>query len=120
MTDDKPLNPVDIEANIRDCAKRIHNGVKVTTDAEREARRLRRDYEAAFAQAYMAHDGPAHAKRYAAELATTAERESAEQAEVEFRYAERTAKAVEAELRAWQSVGASIRSMYAVETGVGR
>lgn len=117
---DAPLNPVQIEQNIRTCAERIHSGVKVTTDAEREAKQLRREYDAAFARAYMAYEGPAHERKYAAELATQNERETAETAEVSFRYAERTAKAVEAELRAWQSVGASVRLMYGVETGVGR
>ncbi|MFI0469269.1 hypothetical protein ACH347_34785 [Saccharopolyspora sp. 5N102] len=115
-----PLNPVEIEQAIRKCSERIHDGVKVTTDAESEAKRLRREYEAAHARAYLAYQGPAHEKKYAAELATQAEREAAETAEIAFRYAERTARAVEAELRAWQSVGASVRLMYGVETGVGR
>jgi cell division GTPase FtsZ len=87
------LNPVEIEAAIRECAKRIHNGVKVVTDAEYEARE----------------------KRYASEEATTGERKEAEVAEIAFRYAERTARAVEAELRAWQSVGASVRTMYGAQ-----
>lgn len=115
-----PLNPAEIEQNIRTCAERIHKGVTVTTDAEREAKQKRRAYDAAVARAYMDHQGPAHEKKYAAELATQQEREDAEAAEITYRYAERTAKAVEAELRAWQSVGASVRLMYGVETGVGR
>ncbi|SDZ57283.1 hypothetical protein SAMN05216215_110719 [Saccharopolyspora shandongensis] len=117
---DAPLNPVQIEQNIRACAERIHKGVTVTTDAEREAKRLRREYDAAHSRAYLDHQGPAHEKKYAAELATQDEREAAETAEIAQRYAERTARAVEAELRAWQSVGASVRLMYGVETGVGR
>ncbi|MCI2421482.1 hypothetical protein MOQ72_29015 [Saccharopolyspora sp. K220] len=119
-TPDAPLNPVQIEQNIRTCAERIHKGVTVTTDAECEARRARREYDAAVARAYMDHEGPAHERKYAAELATQTEREAAETAEITYKYAERTAKAVEAELRAWQSVGASVRLMYGVETGVGR
>lgn len=115
-----PLNPVQIEQAIRTCAERIHNGVKVTTEREREAREARRLYDRAYAQAYLTADGPAHEKKHRAELATGQERETAEVAEVAFRFAERTARAVEAELRAWQSVGASVRLMYGVETGVGR
>jgi hypothetical protein len=114
------LNPVQIEENIRECARRIHAGVKAVTEREREARRLRRDYDAALAHAYLEHQGPAHEKKYAAEVATIAQREAAENAEIAFRYAERTARAVEAELRAWQSVGASVRLMYGAESGVGR
>lgn len=117
---DAPLNPVQIEHNIRTCAQRIHEGVTICTERERTARKARRDYDAMFAQAYTEASGPAHEKRYLAELATRDMRAQAEEAEVLFKYAERTAKAVEAELRAWQSVGASVRLMYGVETGVGR
>ena len=117
---DAPLNPVQIEHNIRTCAERIHEGVSVCTERERTARKARRDYDAMFAQAYTESSGPAHEKRYRAELATRDMRAEAEEAEVVYKYADRTAKALENELRAWQSVGASVRSMYSVETGVGR
>jgi hypothetical protein len=39
--------------------------------------------------------------------------------EVAFKFADRTAKAIEAELRALQSVGASVRAMYSGERGYG-
>lgn len=110
MTD--VLNPVDIEHNIRVCADRIHAGVKVVTKAEREAREAERVYDRAYAQAYLAAEGAAHEKKYRAELATKAERDGMDVAQVAYRHAERTAKAIEAELRAWQSVGASVRAMY--------
>lgn len=106
------INPVDIEQAIRTCSDRIHKGVKVVTDAERESRERVRDYDRAFARAYLAADGPAHERKYRAELATAVERDARDVAEVAFRFAERTARAVEAELRAWQSVGASVRAMY--------
>lgn len=117
---DHPHNPVDIEQGIRDCADRIHASVQTTSSHERLARRLRREYDAAFARAYINASGPAHEKRYHAELATQTKRQEAEDAEVAYRYADRQAKAQEQELRALQSVGASVRSMYQVETGVGR
>lgn len=110
------LNPVDIEQAIRTCADRIHNGVKVVTQAEREAREAGRVYDRAFASAYLAADGPAHERKYHAELATVRERDARDVAEVAYKFAERTAKAVEAELRAWQSVGASVRAMYGAQT----
>lgn len=106
------LNPADIEAAIRECSRRIHNGVQVVTDAEKDARRKRRLFDHAFAVAYMEHSGPAHEKKYAAERATTDDRAVAEDAEIVFRHAERTARAVESELRALQSIGASVRTMY--------
>lgn len=110
------INPVDIEQGIRVCAERIHKGVKVVTDAEAEARERVRDYDRAYAKAYLAADGPAHEKKYRAELATSDARDARDVAEVAFRYAERTARAVEAELRAWQSVGASVRAMYGAQS----
>lgn len=113
------LNPVDIEAAIQKCAQRIHKGVSVVTNAEAKAREAQHVLDVAVAQAYMAHEGPAHEKKYAAVLATRREREAADAAELAFKHAERQAKALEAELRAWQSVGASIRAMYQGERGFG-
>lgn len=113
------LNPADLEAKIQEISRRIHEGVKVVTAAERDAREKRRVYDHAYAVAYMKHDGPAHEKRYAAEVETTEQRAAAEDAEVVFRHAERTARALENELRATQSIGASVRAMYAGERGVG-
>lgn len=113
------INPVDIEQAIRACTERIHAGVLVVTKAEREAREAGRDYDRAVARAYLAAEGPAHERRYHAELATAAERDARDVAEVAFKFAERTAKAVESELRAWQSVGASVRAMYGTQQGFG-
>jgi hypothetical protein len=109
---DEVLNPVDIERAIRKVAERIHEGVKVVTNAEAKAREADRLHEVAVAQAYLSHEGPAHEKKYAAVLATQAEREALDLAEVEFKYADRTARALVEELRALQSVGASVRAMY--------
>lgn len=113
------LNPVDIEHNIQECARRIHKGVTVVGNAEKEHREAAHRHDVAFARAYMDHDGAAHEKRYAATLATQDERSAADVAELAFKHAERTARALEAELRAWQSVGASIRAMYQGEKGLG-
>src|SRR5437660_299719 len=109
------LNPADLEKAIQEISRRIHNGVRVVTDAETNAREKRRLYDHAYALAYIQHEGPAHEKRYAAEVSTTEQRKKAEDAEVVFRHAERNARALENELRATQSTGASIRAMYAGE-----
>lgn len=115
-----PLNPVQIEEAIRVCAQRIHRGVLVVSNAEAKARKARHAFDIAYAMAYKQSDGPAHERRYLAEIETEVERSAADDAELAFRHAERTARAVELELRAWQSVGASVRAMYSVETGLGR
>lgn len=107
-------NPVSIENAIRDCANRIGLGVTVCSNRYSAYLAADRAYDQAFAQAYMAYDGPSHAKKYAAELDTTEEREARDLADAAYRYADRQAKALESELRAWQSVGASVRQAYGV------
>jgi hypothetical protein len=108
------LNPVEIEHRIRDVSERISRGVRICSDTYREFMRLDGEYDRAFARAYLAHNGPAHEKKPAAELATEAERTARDIADVTYRHAKDTADALREELRAWQSVGASIRAMYAV------
>jgi hypothetical protein len=113
------INPVDLENRIQEIARRIHEGVSVVTGAERQAREKRLLFDLAYAKAYLDYDGPSHAKRYAADLATGQERADADVAEVAFKHTERTARALENELRATQSIGASVRAMYAGERGFG-
>lgn len=113
------LNPVDIENRIQECARNIHKGVGIVTAAESAFRAADRAFDVAFARAYLNHNGPAHACKYAAVIATEKDREARDVAEVAFKHADRTAKAIEAELRALQSVGASVRAMYGAERGFG-
>lgn len=115
MTD---INPVAVENAIRTCSDRIANGVKVCDERYRAFLEMDHAYDLAYAGAYLDAAGPAHAKKYEAELATMAERKARDVADAAYRYADRQARALENELRAWQSVGASIRAMYAV-AGVG-
>jgi hypothetical protein len=69
-------------------------------------------YDRAFAHAYLTAEGPAHEKKYRAELETRVERDAMEIADLAYRHAERQSRALEAKLRAFQSVGASVRQMY--------
>lgn len=112
MTD--VLNPVQIEQSIRQVADRIARGVSVCSERYATFLTADRDYETAYAYAYLKHEGPAHEKKYAAEIATTNQREGRDIADAAYRYADRKAKALESELRAYQSVGASVRAMYGV------
>jgi len=108
------LNPVDAERKIQELSDRIARGVGVVTAAEREARAAKRAFDLAYAHAYKRADGPAHERRYTADIDSMPHREAADNAEIAFRHAERTAKALEKELMAWQSIGSSIRAMYNV------
>jgi hypothetical protein len=112
QTADRPLNPEDIEQQIREIANHITRGVPIVTERHAEFATAAHLYDLAYARAYMAYEGPSHAKRYAAELATENERRTRDVAEVAYNHAKRTASALTEELRAWQSVGASIREVY--------
>lgn len=111
------LNPAEVEQTIGAVANDIARGVPVVSNAEASARQARRTYEVAFAHAYMAHKGPAHEKKYAAVIATEAEWDASDVAELAFKHAERTARALESKLRAMQSIGASVRAMYSTPGG---
>jgi uncharacterized protein (DUF305 family) len=114
------INPVDVENAIRACSDRIAKGVKVCDERYRAFLEADHAYDIAFAHAMLSHDGPAYSKKYAAELATKGERKARDVADAAYKYADRQAKALGDELRAWQSVNASMRAMYAVAgAGVG-
>jgi hypothetical protein len=104
------LNPVAVESAIRECANRIANGVKVCSDRYRDYLKADHDLDIAYARAFMAYDGPQGEKRYATEK----ERQTRDLADAAYRYADRQNRALQAELDAWRSLGASVRSMYAV------
>lgn len=108
------LSPVDIENGIRDVAARIAKGVSICSNRYATFLAADRDYDRAYAHAYLGHEGPAHEKKYAAELATQSEREVRDLADAAYRFADRQHRALQDELRAYQSVGASVRAMYSV------
>lgn len=111
-------NPATIEAAIRACSDRISKGVKVCDERYRAYLEADHLYDIAVAHAHLEHDGPAYLKKHAAELATVRERKARDAADAAYRYADRQAKALQDELRALQSVGASVRAMFQV-AGVG-
>ena len=106
------MNPVTIEQQISTVVDDIAKGVRIVTDAEYEAARLRRAYDRAYALAYGSAQGSIQDRKYAAELATADQRAEAENAEIAFRHAQRTARALEKKLDALRSQGASVRAMY--------
>jgi hypothetical protein len=106
------LNPVDAEQKIQELSERIARGVGVITAAERDARTAKRDFDLGYAIAYKEAGGPQHERRYTADIETMKLREDADDAEIKFKHAERTAKALEKELLAWQSINSNIRAMY--------
>lgn len=108
------LNPVNVEQHIREISGRIANSASVCNERYVAYSKADQEYDRVFAAEYMKHAGPAHEKKFAAELATQNERAERDTADAAYRYADRLAKALESELRAYQSIGASVRSMYGV------
>lgn len=112
------VNPVSVENAIRETSDQIAGGVVTCDQSYRAFLAADRAYDRAFALAYMRHNGPAHERKYAAELATEKEREARDIADAAYRYADRQSKALQDKLRALQSVGASVRAMFGA-AGVG-
>lgn len=116
MTD---LTPVAIEQHIRELSNRIAKSAHVCNERYGAFMDADRGYDKAFAQAYLGHDGPQAEKRYAAEVATSAEREARDVADAAYRYADRLSRALQSELMAYQSLNKSILAQYQV-AGVGQ
>ena len=109
------LNPVDVERKISEISDRIAKGVRVVSDAHGQWLKAEKVYKEAYAKAYLGDgEGPAHARRYVADLATLEERDARDVAAVAYRHVRDLARALEKELAATQSIGASVRQMYGV------
>lgn len=108
------FNPVSIEARIGQISNQISQGVSICDERYRAFLDADREYDAAYARAFLNHRGPQTEKRYAAEAATLEERRNRDVADAAYRYADRMARALENELRAYQSIGASVRAAYNV------
>lgn len=119
---DRPLNPVEIEAGLRKVARMNFLGIKVVSDAEREARAKAAEYDRVYARAFLNHNGPQTEKKYGAELHpdVIAARDARDVAELAFRHAERRQRELGKQLDALRSIGTSVRESYRSDTGVGR
>ncbi len=111
-TETPVLNPVDAERKIQELSDRIARGVGVVTNAERDARTKKRAFDLAYAHAYKRAEGSIKEREYSADIQTMDKREESDNAEIAFKHAERTAKALEKELVAWQSINSNLRAMY--------
>ena len=106
------LNPVAIEKTILEILNEISQSIVEGRDALANALAAKRAFEQAEARAYMAYTGPAHAKKYAAVLATEQEAIDRDAAEVAYRFIERKARALDKKLDGFRSLGAFVRQVY--------
>lgn len=110
----EPLNPVQIESQIRELSNRIAKGVSVCSKLHSQFLEADRKFDAEYARKYLAAEGSIKDKEQSARLESMDARAERDESEVAYKYADRTAKALELELRGIQSIGASVRSMYGV------
>lgn len=113
-----PLSPVSVEQRILEISNRIAKSASVCNNLYIDFLTADREYDRAYAVAFLKHEGPQTEKRYAAEEATTGERKTRDVADAAYRYADRLSKALQAELMAMQSVNKSVIAQYNV-AGVG-
>ena len=112
------LTPVAVEQHIRELSIRIAKSASVCNERYSAYLTADREFDQAFARAYLAHEGPQAEKRYAAEVETGGEREARDVADAAYRYADRLSKALQSELMAYQSLNKSLVAQYQV-AGVG-
>lgn len=110
----EPLNPVQVESSISTLSNRIADSVKVCSDRYKALLEADRVYDRAVASAMVDYEGPAWKAKANAEISTQDLREAKDVADASYRYADRAAKALIEQLRAMQSIGASVRQMYNV------
>ena len=105
------LNPTDVEQKIRETSNRIAAGVKIVTGCEKEMKARKRDFDLAYANAYKNAEGSIKDREYEADIQTMPHREEADNAEIAYKHATRTADALEKELFAWQAILKSVNAM---------
>lgn len=113
------LSPTAVEKLIQETRGRIHDGVKVVSNARKAYTDAKRKYDQAFAQAFLDYEGPQTEKKYAAELATSDERYDMEIKYLALKHAESLAQTLANDLSALQSISKSVLAMYGSERGFG-
>lgn len=110
----RPMNPVEIEREILDLSNKISHGVRVFSERYRAFLDADREYDRAYAAAYLGcEDGSIKDREKHAVLATISQREARDVAEVAYKHADKLHRSLSDSLRALQSVGASVRMQYA-------
>lgn len=106
------INPVVVEKTILEITNEISRLIIQYRDSLASSLAASRAYTLAYAKAYMSHIGPAHEKRYAADIATEQELIDRDAAEVAFRFVDRSSRAAEKKLDAFRSIGTFVRQAY--------
>ena len=105
-------NPADVERKIEETSNRIAAGVRIVTGREEEMRAKKRALDLAYALAYKRAEGSIKDREYQADIDTMPHREEADNAEIAYKHASRTADSLEKELFAWQAILKSVVALY--------
>lgn len=106
------LSPVGIENHIRNLVTRITTGVGITNKLHVEFLEANREFDRAYALAFRRAEGAVEERKQQARIDTFEYREAKEDAEAKYEHAKNLGKALDLELRAYQSIGASVRTAY--------
>ncbi|BCK58334.1 hypothetical protein [Nocardia wallacei] len=107
-------SPVAVERRLAEIDHLITRGVDALAEAYARYAHAKNELEKANAREYMRYNGPAHAKKYAAIVATAALRDELTLADIAYHYAKSRSEALKDQLSAVQSIGASIRAQYEI------
>lgn len=105
-------NPVDIDQEIVQTRRYMHEGVDVISARKKAKDDTKAAYDKAFARAFIAAPCAQTEKRYHAELATTEERTAMEVADRAYWYAKDRADVYASELMALQGQRNTARRLY--------
>jgi hypothetical protein len=106
------LNPVEVEAAIREAANVVAEGVAVVSQRLEAYRAAQWRYDQKWAGTYLSADGPVEERKQQCVLACANEQAALDVAEVAYKYADRKARAAESTLSAYQTLSRSITAMY--------
>lgn len=109
----EPLNPVQIERDLRTTSEQTYKGVDVVSNAYADFLDAEREYKNAYAMAYLAAEGSIKDKEAKAEVATEEKRAARDVADVAYKRAKDMLRAVIAKQSALQTMAAGIRQAYA-------
>lgn len=108
------VTPLAIEQAIRECSNRLAKSIPIRSERLTLKRAAERDYRRAYDRVYLDAEGSVEDRKAQARVLTEELHDAVDVAEIVYKEAEALARAIEKELDALRSVGASIRSTYAV------
>lgn len=114
MPDAHEWSPVGVERELLTIANDLSKGVAIATDAYERFLKADREFDLAYAHAFMRAEGSVDKRKLQADIDSMSERAARDAADVAYKFADKTNKALYAKLDAMRSVGTSVRQAYAV------